>query len=142
MASIPKLPRETSSRRLWVDGFSSSTFHPWQLTLFEIPNKSFVLYAFISKNRQILFCIFFRSCFAILQLRVFFFFFFFQYTIFIDCTILIKCFVQRSPSLEKKPAIHTPKTFMNWVRVKNSNSEIFENVSFKNHYKSKGENSW
>ena len=138
MAPIPKLPRETSSRRLWVDGFSSSTFRPWQLTLFEIPNKSFVLYAFISKNWH-KFCFVFSFALVSQYCR---YVFFFQYTIFLDCTILRKCFVQRSPSLEKKPAIHTPKTYMNWVRVKNSNFEIFENVSFKNHYKSKGENSW
>ena len=50
--SIPKLPRETSSRRLWVAGFQAQRFIRRNLTLFEIQKNSFVLYAFISKNRH------------------------------------------------------------------------------------------
>ena len=76
----------------WV-GFLARHFTRGNFTLFEIPNKSFVLYAFISKNRHeqdlketFLFCIFFPSCFAILLTCLCF-----QYSIFLDCTILRKC---------------------------------------------------
>ena len=141
MAPIPKLPRETSSRRLWVDGFSSSTFHPWQLTLFEIPNKSFVLYAFISKNWH-KFCFVFSFALVSQYCSYVFFVFFFNIPYFSIAQYLENVLYNALPRWKKNPAIHTPKTYMNWVRVKNSNFEIFENVSFKNHYKSKGENSW
>ena len=67
-------------------GFLARRFIRGILTLFEIPNKSFVLYAFVSKNRHeqdskeiFLFCIFFPSCFVILQLCVCFHFFFFSF---------------------------------------------------------------
>ena len=85
MATIPKLPRETSSRRLWVSGFSRSTFHPWQFDIFWNPKRIVRFYTFISKNRHeqdwkeiFLFCIFFPFCFAILKLYVCF-----QYSIFL-----------------------------------------------------------
>ena len=75
----------------WV-GFLDRCFTRGNLTLFEIRNKSFVLYAFISKNRHkqnskkvSLFCIFFPHCLSILQLCVYF-----QYSIFLDCAILRK----------------------------------------------------
>ena len=68
--------------------FSSSAFHPWQFDTFWNP----FLHAFNSKNGHeqdskeiFLFCILFRSCFAILQLCVCF-----QYPIFIDHAILKK----------------------------------------------------
>ena len=52
MASIPKLLREMLSTRFgWVGFLARSLIHG-NLALFEIPNKSFFLYAFISKNRN------------------------------------------------------------------------------------------
>ena len=39
MAYIPKLLRETSSRRLWVGEISSSMFHPWQSDIFRNPKQ-------------------------------------------------------------------------------------------------------
>ena len=74
----------------WV-GFLARRFIRDNLTL-EIPNKAFVLYTFISKNRHkqdskeiFLFYIFFLSSFKILQLC------FIQYSTFLDCAILKKC---------------------------------------------------
>ena len=53
-------------------------YFKWKASTFWNPKKSFVLYAFISKNRHkqdsketFLFCIFFPSCFAILQFSKF-----------------------------------------------------------------------
>ena len=90
--------------------FSSSAFHPWQFDTFWNP----FLYAFNSKNGHeqdskeiFLFCILFRSCFAILQLCVCF-----QYPIFIDHAILKNLYILCSLSLVKI-AIHTPKVHMN-----------------------------
>ena len=87
----------------WV-GFLPRRFIRGNLTLFEIQNKSFVLYAFIGKNRPqqdskeiFLFCIFFPSCFAILKLCVCF-----QYSIFLDCAILRKCLYTTLPVAGKK----------------------------------------
>ena len=61
----------------WV-GFLARRFSRGNLTLFEISNKFFVLYAFISKNRHEQdskevspFYIFFPYCFTILQLCAF-----------------------------------------------------------------------
>ena len=79
------ITRETSSRRLWVGGFSRSTFHPWRFDIFLNSKQIVRFYAFISKNRHeqdskeiFLFCIFFPFCFTILKLYVCF-----QYSIFI-----------------------------------------------------------
>ena len=88
--------------------FLAQRFIRGSLTLFEIP------YAFNSKNgpeqdsKEIfLFCILFRSCFAILQLCVCF-----QYPIFIDHAILKNLYILCSLSLVKT-AIYTPKVHMN-----------------------------
>ena len=93
--------------RGWA-GFLVRRFIRGNLTLFEIPNKSFVLYAFISKNRLeqdskeiFLFYIFFPSCFAILQLCVCF-----QYSIFLDCVTLRKPLYTTLFVAGKKTAIH------------------------------------
>ena len=90
--------------------FSSSAFHPWQFDTFWNP----FLYAFSSKNRHeqdskeiFLFCFLFRSCFALLQLCVYF-----QYPIFIDHAILKKSLYSML-SVAGKKAIHTPKVHMN-----------------------------
>ena len=92
----------------WV-GFLARPFIRGYLTFFEIPNKSFVLYAFISKNRHeqdskeiFLLCIFFPSCFAILQLYVSF-----QYSIFLYSQYLENVCIQRSPSLVLRKCLHT-----------------------------------
>ena len=59
-------------------------------------------------QKRILVFIFFRSCFAILQLRVCF-----QYSIFLDCAILKKMFVYNNLRRCHKSAISTPKTHIN-----------------------------
>ena len=122
VASIPKLPRETPSQRLWV-GFLAPRFIRGNLILFEIPNKSFVLYTFISKNRHeqdskeiFLFSIFFPSCFAVLQSCVCF-----QYSIFLDCAILRKCLHKTlSVAAEKLRYIHQRRAWISLVSERES----------------------
>ena len=106
---ITKLPRETSSRHFWVGGFSSSTFHPWQMDTFWNPKQN----AFINKNRNeqdskviFLFCIFFPSCLAIFCWCVCF-----QYVYFSIAQYLENNCMQRSPLLVKKQRyIHQRRT--------------------------------
>ena len=114
----------------WVS-FLARRFIRGNLTLFEILNRSFVLYTFISKKQHFLFCTFFSFCFAILQLWVCF-----------QCSrlrIVRKCLhTMLSVAGKKQWYMHQRRAWI--VRVNNYNFEILENVSSKNHYKSKGEN--
>ena len=139
MASTPKLPRETSYQRLFF--FLAQRFIRDSLTLFEIP--FFMLLAVKTDMSKILKKF---SCF------VFFFGLVSQYCSYVfifnipylSITQYLKnLYILCSLSLVKKRYIHQRCTWISLVsESNNSNFEIFENVSFKNHYESKGEKSW